>query len=190
MVVMRTTEIIKLEILNKLNFIPPFFEPAFENVPILANLWDQTVFSYLDNPLPALFKEKLATLLSTYCSNSYCLVCHSSSLRPLGMEAREVLDFLVWTKHSLEEFKSRMEMSFSGPAIDYPEPGSEVEEIILSCCVLIFLNNESEASHRKLRAILQPDSYNYLTLFIAYNRTALTWAEAHPEISYKLDKRS
>ncbi len=66
------------EIESRLGFIPPFFEAAFGLPRVLENLWYQTKTAYLDNPLPDLFKEKLAALLARDCQVSYCLVCHTS----------------------------------------------------------------------------------------------------------------
>jgi len=90
----RTTEQIKAEIKDKFGFIPPFFTPAQQNPQVLENLWQQTLFAYVNNPLPPLFKEKLSAYLSRYCAVPYCMICHSCSLRPLGMKAQEVLELL------------------------------------------------------------------------------------------------
>ena len=59
----RTTEEIRSEITGKFGFIPPFFEPA-QSAQVLENLWQQTLSAYINNPLPALFKEKLSAYLS------------------------------------------------------------------------------------------------------------------------------
>jgi hypothetical protein len=54
---MRTSEQIKAEIAEKLGFFPPFFSPALQTPQVLENLWHQTMYAYLNNPLPDLFKE-------------------------------------------------------------------------------------------------------------------------------------
>jgi phosphoserine phosphatase RsbU/P len=187
---MRSTEIIKEEIIKKLGFIPPFFEPAYSSPLMLENLWQQTVSAYLDNPLPDLFKEKLAALIARYCSVPYCLICHSSTLKPLGMSATQVLDLLEQPSASFEELEKRAESIPDKRLEAWPASGSELENAIMDCAIAIYLYVDSERCHAKLRELLNEEDYSYLILFLAYNRTCLTWAEGHPELSYAADKRA
>src|SRR5690349_3281731 len=90
----RSAEQIKAEIQAKFGFVPPFFEPAEQTPQVLENLWQQTLSAYVNNPLPDLFKEKLSAYLSRFCAVPYCMICHSCTLRPLGMSARQVLELL------------------------------------------------------------------------------------------------
>src|SRR5919204_5259469 len=90
----RTSEQIRAEIEERFGFFPPFFAPALDIPDVLEHLWRQTLAAYIENPLPALFKEQLLTRLSRYCAVPYCLICHSCFLRPLGMTAGEVLALL------------------------------------------------------------------------------------------------
>lgn len=170
--------------------MPPFFEPAMHTPSILENLWQQTLVAYIENPIPALFKEKLAALLARYCSVPYCLICHSSTLRPLGMKASEVLDLLETPLLSIQELESQSSSLPSSQISGWPESGSELEECVLQCCVAIFLHVDSEGCLKKLRNLLSPEYYDYLNLFLCYNRVCLNWAEAHPELSYEADKRT
>lgn len=84
---MKNSSAIQQAIINKIGFVPPFFLPAIDQPELLENLWNQTVLGYLENPLPHLFKEKIAALLARYCPVQYCLFCHTSTLSPLGMSA-------------------------------------------------------------------------------------------------------
>lgn len=186
----RKAEEIKAEIESKLGFIPPFFEPAFETPDILENLWHQTLNAYLENPLPDLFKEKLAAMLGRYCTVPYCLICHSSSLRPLGMTASEVLTLLEVPPPSFDELNSETLFLGSQKIKGWPEAGSLLENAILACCVSIFLNQNFELCQKKLKFALEPFYYQHLNIFIAYNRTALSWAEMNPELSYERDGRA
>ncbi len=177
------------EIESRLGFFPPFFEAALDRPIILANLWHQTCTAYLDSPLPALFKEKLAVLLARYCPVPYCLVCHSYSLLPLGLTAPEVLKVVDINPASPEElFRVTRELAGQSWA-GWPEPGSPREEVVFQISLAIFLHQDTCGAQAALRAVLQPEHYDYLTLFIAYNATCLTWAEAHPELSWKRDGR-
>ena len=53
----QTSQQLKGEIEKKLGFFPPFFAPAMEFPALLEALWRHQLTSYIDNPLPELFKE-------------------------------------------------------------------------------------------------------------------------------------
>ena len=121
------------DITERFGFVPPFFEPAVETPDVLALLWQQTLTAYVDNPLPALFKEKLSALLSRYCAVSYCLVCHSCSLGPLGVRGPQVLR-LLQSPVPDEARTERLLTGLSGvqtPVEEFPSPGSDLEEDVL-----------------------------------------------------------
>ncbi|AFZ12051.1 PAS/PAC sensor signal transduction histidine kinase [Crinalium epipsammum PCC 9333] len=189
---MRTSDQIKAEIQEKFGFVPPFFSPAESTPQVLENLWQQTLSAYIDNPLPALFKEKLSAYLSRYCAIPYCMVCHSCTLRPLGMSAHEVLQLLESTPPTTAEINQYF------PGVDtqqisiknWAEPDTAIENYIFYCSILIFLEiSDSEECQTKLRRLLTPDAYNYLVLFIGYVKTCHTWMLSHPEVSYEADRR-
>ncbi len=185
----KSAQTIKSEIEERFGFFPPFFEPALETPRVLENLWQQTLSAYIENPWPALFKEKLAALLARYCSVPYCLICHSCSLVPLGLKAPEVLELLEQDLPKLGALEENIRYLDRQKLDGWPEAGSLLEEGILSSCVAIFTNQNSELAHRKLRSILTTENYDFLIAFIAYNQTCLTWAEAHPELSIEADVR-
>src|SRR4051794_14677286 len=91
---MHTSELITAEIEGRYGFFPSFFAPALAVPDVLDALWRQTVASYLDNPLPATFKERLFAYLSRLRSCSYCVVIHSCELRALGAGAADIFDLL------------------------------------------------------------------------------------------------
>ncbi len=185
----RSSAEIQAEIIEKFGFFPPFFAPALDTPDILENLWQQTLSAYLNNPIPDLFKEKLAAVLARYCTVPYCLMCHSSNLSPLGMSAGEVLELLETAPLDYAEI-SLITKEFDGSRIiGWPSAGSKAEEAVLSCCVSIFLSQDAELCQKKLKSFLEPNMYQYLNIFLAYNRTALSWAELNPELSALNDKR-
>jgi signal transduction histidine kinase len=177
------------QIEQRFGFIPTFFEPAAEQQEVLSNLWHQTLTAYVDNPLPELFKEKLSAYLSRYCAVSYCLVCHSCSLFPLGMRGSELLAMLVSpipTAHELDDILARL----PGGGAGFPDPGTPLEEDLLRLCGPIYLRQES--APRCLEALtrwLGARAYNDLVMLISYVRMCHEWMEAHPYISYELDAR-
>lgn len=187
---MPISEQIHSEIVSRFGFFPPFFAPALDSPQVLDNLWRQTLSAYLENPLSALFKEKLNALLSRYCAAPYCLVCHSSALSPLGLSGGEVLALLESPLPNIEA-NSLGCLPVPSPAeAAAPAFGSPLEQMLLSCAILVFLDSEKASLCRvELRRLLGTDLYPHLIAYLAYIKTSHTWMEAHPEISYAADKR-
>ncbi|PIG91131.1 ATP-binding protein [Gloeocapsopsis sp. IPPAS B-1203] len=188
---MRTSEQIQAEIEEKFGFFPPFFSPALHNSQVLENLWQQTLIAYIHNPLSAVFKEKLSAYLSRFCTVPYCMICHSCTLRPLGMKAEEVLQLLETPPPNVEEIESHLQILATYAELNVlPEANSPLEESLLICAIFIFLEGEAAETYRtQLRQILGASSYQHLVAFVAYVKTCHVWAEANPEVSYEADKR-
>jgi two-component system, cell cycle sensor histidine kinase and response regulator CckA len=189
---MRTSQQIATEIEEKFGFFPPFFSPALQTPQVLENLWQQTLFTYIDNPLPSLFKEKLSAYLSRFCPVPYCLVCHSCSLWELGMQAREILTLLETNPPSRQQIDEHLHLlsAQSGLVKVLSELNSVLEESILYCSIFIALNaDETKDCRHELRCLLGAETYQYLVTFIAYIKTCHEWMEAHPEVTYETDKR-
>lgn len=189
---MLTSEQIQLEIQNRFGFIPPFFSPAQHNPQVLSYLWHQTLSAYIENPLPSLFKEKLSAYLSRYCAIPYCMICHSCTLKPLGMQAQEILTLLESPppfEMNLEEHLNVLRCE-TGKITLCLEIDSVLEASLLACSTSIFLQPEvSESCRKELLRLLGTSDYQHLFALIAYVRTCHMWVEAHPEIAYEADKR-
>ncbi len=187
---MRTGEQIRAEIEARFGFFPPFFAPALDSPQVLENLWRQTASAYLDNPLGPLFKEKLNALLSRFCDVPYCLVCHSCALRPLGVSPGAVLALLESPPAPPAPMFDRLPVPPAQEAAA-PAPDSPLEQTLLACASLAFLEESgAEPARRELRRLLGPDLYPHLVAYLAYIKTCHTWIEAHPDISYDVDKRA
>jgi two-component system, cell cycle sensor histidine kinase and response regulator CckA len=190
----RASKQIKAKIEEKFGFFPPFFAPALETPEILENLWQQTLSAYVNNPLPALFKEKLFAYLSRYCAVPYCIICHSCALRPLGMTATEILAFLTEPGPAAEaEISKHRDVlaAQSSPLEEWPAPGSALDESLMICSVFSFLNPaQAEDCRAQLRRLLGEEKSAYLTVFLCYVKTCHLWIEGRPELSYEADKRA
>jgi hypothetical protein len=187
----RTSKQIEAEIEAKFGFVPPFFKPAEQNPRVLENLWQQTLIAYVNNPLPALFKEKLSAYLSRFCSVPYCMICHSCTLHPLGMSAQEVLELLEAPPPSTTDIDEHLKLLAAQTDFlsVWSESNSKLAESLLSCSIFIALQDSSEHCRQELRRILGFANYQHLVAFIAYIKTCHVWMEAHPEVVYEADKR-
>ncbi len=188
---MRTSEQIQAEIEAYFGFVPPFFTSAQETPQVLENLWQQTLWSYVNNPLPHLFKEKLAAYLSRYCGVPYCILCHSCSLRPLGVKAWEVLKLLEAATPTAKDIELHLNTLTAqiGPLTGW-SPNSVLEECLLQCSAFMFLEpTRAMDCHQELRRILGAVNYQHLVMFLSYMKVCHSWMEAHPEIAYEADMR-
>jgi hypothetical protein len=192
MTIGRTSEQIRSEIEGKFGFIPPFFEPAEQSPQVLENLWQQTLSAYVNNPLPAVFKEKLSAYLSRFCKVPYCMICHSCTLHSLGLKAREVLELLEAPFPVETDVDEHLRRLAAQPEllVFWPESNSILEESLLYCSIFIALQQDrTEHCRNELRRLLGLVNYQHLVAFIAYVKTCHVWIEAHPEIAYEADKR-
>ncbi len=62
---------------ERFGMLPNFFRVAPETPEITAKLWGFAQATYLDNPLPSLFKERLFVQLSRFCPVRYCVARHT-----------------------------------------------------------------------------------------------------------------
>ncbi len=190
---MRNSEQIKAEIVEKFGFFPPFFSPAEQNPQVLENLWQQTLSAYIGNPLSPLFKEKLAAYLSRYCAIPYCMICHSCSLRPLGVKARQVLELLELPSPENLDIDAHLKiLAVDRDRLrDLSELNSVLEDSLLYCAIFISQEREQADYYRsELRRLLGSVNYQHLVTFIAYVKMCHAWMEAHPEVAHAADKRS
>jgi hypothetical protein len=188
----RSADAIVAEIRARFGFVPPFFEPALQTPAVLENLWQQTLSAYVENPLPALFKEKLFAYLSRYCAVPYCIVCHSCALRPLGLPAGEVLRLLEAPPRVDEGIAAQLTLLVAQPAAltEWPAPGSPLETALLDVAIFVFLfPDRAERCQHELRRLLGV-RYPRLAEFLAYVRGCHGWVESHPELAYEADDRA
>ncbi|MEY2834123.1 MAG: hypothetical protein RLZZ574_3383, partial [Cyanobacteriota bacterium] len=138
----------KTEIIKQLGYFPAFLTPAIRSSLIYQSLVQQTLFAYINNPLPSQFKEKLFIVLSRYFGISYFTICHSCTLRSQGISATEILalEKLQYPQSELEvvmdlEILSRQWRNGIGW-----QKNSEMEVCLLRCSSLLFLHPEQTAS--------------------------------------------
>ncbi|HCF28368.1 MAG TPA: hypothetical protein DEV81_14460, partial [Cyanobacteria bacterium UBA11049] len=189
---MRTSQQIVAQIEALLGFLPPFFVPAQQNPAVLENLWQQTLSAYIDNPLPALLKEKLWAYLSHYYAIDYGTICHSCTLYSLGMKASEVLDLLKSPPPTQAEINRHLTKLAKQTEYlkTWQEANPELEKCLLKCSIFIAIERSPEYCSQQLRQILGEVNYQHLVALIAYIKTCHKWMKAYPEVTYEADKRA
>ena len=184
---------LKKKVVEKLGLFPAFFTPALETPEILSSLLKQTISTYTNNPLPANFKEKLFVNLSRYFKIDYLTICHSCTLRALGMTAKEIL---AVNKSSTPKDEKELEVDWQllekhSPNRDRWYYNPELERSILRCSELIFIQPfATTACCLRLKQFLGATTYNYLIALLGYIKLCHQWVASHPEISYEQDRRA
>jgi len=183
----------KTEIIKQLGYFPAFLIPAINSSLIYQSLVQQTLFAYINNPLPTQFKEKLFIVLSRYFGISYFTICHSCTLRSLGISATDILalERLSVPQSELNVAEDmRMLQQQSDREIDwYSNP--ELEAALLRCSSLIFLHPEQTADlSAVLQKLLGTVYYHYLVVFLGYIKLCHQWVRSNSSIEHQQDRRS
>jgi PAS domain S-box-containing protein/AhpD family alkylhydroperoxidase len=185
---MHTSALTTAEIEGRCGFFPSFFAPALPTPGVLEQLWRQALTAYLDNPLPARFKERLFAYLSRLRSCTYCVVCHSCELRELGLSSRAIFDLLEPLLGDAPSSAAHL-LGASGPLAQWPPAGSQEEARIVGLAAHAFMQDDvAEPCLAELRRLLCQNDYTRLVILLSHIGACHDWVRAHPEITYQDDE--
>jgi PAS domain S-box-containing protein len=190
------------EVCGRFGVMPNFFCSASSAPGLIGDLWAFAKSAYLDSPLPSLFKERLFVHLSRFCEVRYCIIRHVGFLigegRPAGdPKARpETIEQVVTLlQRSLPDANAlagafaRLE-SHEEPR-EIPASGTQAEYDLLDALTVMFLEPLRWGRAREaVRRAVGNKTFEVLTAFLAFVRTAHYWTETHPELAIEPDIRS
>ncbi|HKQ77080.1 MAG TPA: PAS domain S-box protein [Blastocatellia bacterium] len=188
------------EIEARFGVCPSFFKLAQCEPPIVRSLFQMAEFAYLDNPMPADFKERLFTWLSRFCVVRYCVARHCAFLLGRGhvagdpsapqLSADQALALLkepMPAKEELPEYLRALEAT-PAPLDDWPDFDSDLGRRLRVACAAAFLDpSQATPWLQALRRLLGPQRFEQLMLFLAFVRNAHFWTEVHPELAFDPD---
>ncbi len=160
---------------------------ARDTPAILENLWQQTKISYIENTLPALFKDELLGYLSRYCRTSYCIVYRCSLLHSRGLTGHEIYSLLRLPAPTPANIEHHLALlaGEQKPLVTWPEYGSELEKTILLCSTYLFLYpKRAEQCRRTLREVLGMERYNAVVQLLLYTKSYHFWLESQANMTY------
>jgi len=185
---------------ERFGVLPNFFRLSPETPEITEKLLGFAQAAYLDNPLPAVFKERLFVHLSRFCAVHYCIARHTGFLiglgRPAGdkdARAASIVDVVKLLRRPLPrgaELKSRLLLCSQSPAplIEMPAADTQPEDAIFSLASHVFLQTaDAPECLDALERLLGTVRLQYLLLFLAFVRAAHYWTKVHPEIQLEDD---
>ena len=179
--------------------VPNFFSSAPDAPEIIEKLWDFAKSAYLDNPIPALFKERLFTYLSRFCEVRYCIARHCAFLVGYGHSSgdpsappqtveqaiRLLMKQTPWQR-DIDGILSALEAAPA--AVDWPLPETDLEDQVFSAASVVFVEPaRSDRARRALRHVLGGRRFEYLLALLAFIRTAHYWTVIHPDLILEED---
>jgi hypothetical protein len=187
------------QVAKRFRLVPNFFVSAPDAPEIMEKLWGFAAAAYLDNPIPTLFKERLFVFLSRFCPVRYCIVRHCGFLIGYGAAAgdpaapAQTIEQMIELLKTPPPWRRDLEPIYNSLAamkapVDWPAPGSEIEDQLFALCTLIFVNPmQSERALNALRNVLGGKRFEYVLALLAFIRTAHFWTVVHPGIEMEDD---
>jgi signal transduction histidine kinase len=191
------------EVIGRFGILPNFFRSGSAAPELIQKLWSFVKSGYLDNPIPALFKERLFVILSRLCPIRYCVVRHVGFLlgngRPAGdayASTHSIVDVIRLLKQptpwhrDMPVVYERLE-GLAEPLADWPAPWTEMEDLFFACAAVVFSEPaRGETARLALLKALGAQRFEYLAGLLAFIRTAHYWTMLHPDIETEQDMRT
>jgi hypothetical protein len=129
----------------------------------------------------------------------YCIVRHTGFLVGYGDAAgdpahhTQTIEQVIELLQTPPPWRRDLEPIYSSLAarkkpVDWPAPGSEIEDQLFAVCTLIFVNpTQSERALNALRQALGGKRCEYVLALLAFIRTAHFWTLVHPGIAMEDD---
>ena len=187
------------EVRERMGVLPTFFDAVPSAPGLIEQLWQQARGAYLDNPLPALFKERLFVHLSRFCEVRYCIVRHAGFLLGKGYPAgdasvaTQTVEQVIALVNRPVPNAARLEVSLARleahmKPVPLPAPGTSDEEDLFDALTVIFLVPARSAQARAaIRRAVGDGPFEYMSALLAFIRTAHYWTETHPDLTYETD---
>ncbi len=193
---------LQLLVAERLGILPNFFCTAASAPGLVERLWNFAASSYVDSPLPSLFKERLFVHLSRFCEVRYCIVRHVGFLIGHGYPAGDpdcppqtidqvvaLLRRPVPSETAIADAMNRL--LEAEPSTAMPAADTQREVDLFDALSLIFLEPRQSGPARGAVAHAVGDaSLEILIAFLAFVRTAHYWTETHPELECEPDMLS
>lgn len=187
------------QVAARFGLVPNFFRSAPDAPFVVRELWQFAKSSYLDTPIPTLFKERLFVYLSRFCEVRYCITRHCGFLLGLGRAAGDpdaqamtvgqvvrLLSRPVPTEESTAAALARLE-AIAEP-IDWPSPETSSDDDLLTSATVLFIQPaRANRAKRALRIALGGEKFELLVGLLTFIRSAHYWTLMHPELALEDD---
>ena len=170
------------QVAKRFRLVPNFFVSAPDAPEILEKLWAFAAAAYLDNPIPTLLIVRHTGFLVGYGQAAGDPAAQTQTIEQMI----ELLQTAPPWRRDLEPIYSSL--AARKKPVDWPAPGSEIEDQLFALCTLIFVNpTQSERALNALRQALGGKRCEYVLALLAFIRTAHFWTLVHPGIAMEDD---
>ena len=193
-------EAVRTRISERFGLVPSFFMMARAEPPIVEAMFGMVEFAYFDSPIPALFKERLFTYVSRFCSVPYCMARHCAFLVGCGNVSGDrgaagisVDEAVALMQTPFPDAVRRDALMARLRAVPeelqgWPSQQSALSETILFAAAVVFvMPQEHRPMLAELERVLGAKQYHYLMLFLGFIRFAHFWTESHPQLKVEDD---
>lgn len=191
------------EIESRLGLVPNLFRSAPAAPEVRRRLWIETVAEFLDNPLPASFKQRLFVYLSRLSTPRYCLVRHAGYLMGHGRVAGDPAappqsreDLMALLRYPLPERDAledaiRSLQAAPGAQQALPAMDTPLEQAVFVGCGALYRNAQHSAIVRDLLYHVLGRQWSEQTfLLVGHAVKTHFWVSLHPEIAIEADMRA
>ena len=187
------------EVASRFGLVPNFFSSAPDAPELVQRLWEFAKAAYLDNPMPALFKERLFVYLSRFCEVRYCILRHCAFLVGAGHSSGDPSAPPQTVEQAIRLLRIPPPWQRNGDALllalearsgvtDWPASETELEDEVFAAATLIFVEpGRSERARRALRNAFGGRRFEHLLGLLAFIRTAHYWTVLHPDLQSEDD---
>ena len=193
-------ELVRARIADRFGLVPSFFMMARAEPPIVEAMFGLVEFAYFDSPMPPLFKERLFTYVSRFCSVPYCMARHCAFLLGCGnvagdpeadgISVAEAVELLRTPFPDAERCDALLAQlrAVDGELDRWPDPRSDVGDAVFFAAAVGFVMPQQHAPLlAELARVLGARRYNYLMLFLGFIRFAHFWTESHQQLRLEDD---
>lgn len=179
--------------------IPNLFNPAWSAPGAMAALWAYARTAYINNPLPAITKERIFVYLSRMAPAPYSLARHTGFLagrgKPAGNAAAQpqnisdviaLLQLPLPNQQSADEALQRFAQYV--PLQHMPEPGSALEaDLLLLLGIIYLLPQHAHRVRDFLKQSLADTDTQWITALLSYIHAEHCHAAAQSELYFEPD---
>jgi hypothetical protein len=154
------------EVATRFGLVPNFFSSAPDAPEIIERLWAFAKAGLLDNPIPALFKERLFVYLSRFCEVRYCIARNCAFLVGRGHSSGDPLSPPKALNRPIKLLKTPLPWDRDHNVIvgglealptlmEWPTPETEAEDWLIAAATFLFVEpRRADRARRALRKAL------------------------------------
>lgn len=180
------------EIRSVLGFVPPALGAVARDPAALRSAWQITRTGYIENTLPALFKERFMAVMAKYNQTPYSLIVRSCSLRRMGMTAKDIVHFLRTKLPPQRLITEQLRIHAARWVLrsGWSSIPPELEPWILWAAARFAVRKDPGGRCRTaLAETLGDDLFNRVVTLCTFAAMQRVWIDAHPEFDAMDDAR-